>query len=65
MDPNISGLKDFGMKSSMKSFDSRLLNIIDIVSVKLSPVVRNTIIRWYVILSRAILSVAIEIALAI
>ena len=49
----------------MKSFDSRLLHIVHIVPMEFGPVIRNTIIGWYAILSNAVLSIAIEIALAI
>jgi hypothetical protein len=46
-------------------FDSRLLNIIHIVAVKLGPVIRKTHVRRYTILSIAKPGVALEIALAI
>jgi hypothetical protein len=60
-----SGLVGFGIKSPVKSFDSMLLHIVHIIPMEFGPVIRNTIIRWYTILSRAILSIAIEIAFAI
>jgi hypothetical protein len=60
-----SGPKGFGIKSSVKCFNSRLLHIVHIMSMEFNPVIRNTIIRRYTILSRAILSIAIEVALAI
>lgn len=60
-----SGFKGFGIQSSVKGFDSRLLHIIHIVAVKLSPIIRKTHVRRYTILSIAESGVALEIALAI
>jgi len=61
----ISGPEDFGIQSSMQGFDSRLLHNIQIISVKLGPVVRKTQVRWQTILSIASSGVAVETAFAI
>jgi hypothetical protein len=61
----LSGLKGFGIQSSMEGFDSRLYNVIDVIPMKFGPVVGKTHIIWHTILTNAISGIAIEIALAI
>jgi hypothetical protein len=61
----LSRLKGFGIQSSVKGFDSRLIDVIDIIPMKFGPVIRKTHIVWYTVLTNAIAGIAIEIALAI
>jgi hypothetical protein len=64
----LSRLKGFGIQSSVRGFDSRLIDVIDVIDIipmKFSPVIRKTHIVWYTVLTNAIAGIAIEIALAI